>query len=344
MTHATPRIAAALIARDESRCIARCIESIRPFVDRVVLVDTGSKDDTARLAERCGAQVHHMVWPDDFSVARNHALDLADADWTLVIDADEWIDRGGETVRDWCGGPPRIGAVCVHSSFDLPEGALPGAPPPEGRNWLPRLLPRGVRYEGRIHEQPVSALPIVRVPLHIRHDGYLDAQSAGKRDRNLALLLAEARDNPADPYLLYQLGTEAESRKDHQAAAGWYRQSLALTPEAANWRHAMLVRHLHCLGQSGQTETALDLAEAEIATWQDSPDFFFVLGNLLLDRAMSDPAQALAHWLPLAETAWERCLAIGERPDLEGSINGRGSFLARHNLDMMRGQIATLSA
>ena len=91
-------------------------------------------------------------------------------------------------------------------------------------------------------------------------------------------------------------------------------------------------------------ETALDLAERELPAWQESPDFFFVLGNLLLDRALADPAQAVGHWLPLAGTAWERCLAIGERPDLEGSVTGRGSHLARHNLEVLRSQLARFAA
>jgi hypothetical protein len=67
-----------------------------------------------------------------------------------------------------------------------------------------------------------------------------------------------------------------------------------------------------------------------------------VLGNLLLDRAMLDPEQAIEHWLPLAVTAWERCLTIGERPDLEGSVAGRGSHLAQHNIDAVRSQLALL--
>lgn len=344
MKDATARLAATLIARDEARCIVRCLESVRPFVDKILLIDTGSRDDTAALARRCGAQVHHLDWPDDFSAARNHALDLADADWTLVIDADEWILSGGSTLRRWCDDLPRIGAVCIHSAFDQPDASAAGAPPPEGRNWIARLLPRGVRYEGRIHEQPVSSLPMMRLDLHIGHDGYLDAQAAGKRARNLPLLMAELQDHPDDPYLLYQLGTEAETRRDHAAASRWYEKALPRTQRDANWRHAMLVRHLHCLGQSGQVVQALSLAEQEIESWQDSPDFFFVLGNLLLDRAMSDPVQALGHWLPLAAQAWERCLAIGERPDLEGSVHGRGSRLAQHNLDMLHGQLASFAA
>ena len=65
--------------------------------------------------------------------------------------------------------------------------------------------------------------------------------------------------------------------------------------------------------------------------WQHSPDFFFALGDLLLDWATEEPARA-GELLPMIESAWLRCLEIGERPDLEGSVTGRGSTLAARNL------------
>lgn len=334
-------IAAVLIVRDEARCIMRCVESVRPWVDRVVVVDTGSTDDTIELARRAGAEVHRLDWPDDFSAARNRALDLADADWNLVIDADEWIKSGGDGLRAWCQGPQRLGTVCIHSRYDR-AGAKTDGSPAADRSWITRLLPRGVRYEGRVHEQPVSPLPRERLDLHLGHDGYLDAQLADKRDRNRPLLLLELGERPGDPYILFQLGKDAEMRADHAAACDRYGRALAATGEGANWRHELLVRHLHCLGQAGRAEEALALAEAQMEAWKDSPDFFFVVGNLALERAMEDPAQAVDQWLPLAMTAWERCLDIGERPDLEGSVHGRGSHLARHNLDVLRAQMAPL--
>ncbi len=340
MTATPPRIAATLIMRNEARCIRRCLDSVRPYVDALVALDTGSTDDSVAIARACGAQVHHLDWPDDFSVARNHVLALADADWNLVIDADEWIASGGAALREWCDGPPRLGALCIRSSFDLPQPAA--APAPATRSWIARLLPRGVRYAGRIHEQPVSDLPIERIDLRLDHDGYEDAQAAEKRDRNTPMLLAELQADPENPYLLYQLGKEAETARDYRRASDWYGQAAAHIPHGAPWTHALLIRRLHCLGQSGASEEAMAIAGDQMTHWQDSPDFFFVLGNLAMDRAVADPAHALDQWLPLATTAWERCLEIGERPDLEGSVEGRGSHLARHNLDVLRQQIALL--
>lgn len=331
-------IAAVLIARNEARCIVRCLESIGPWVDRMVVLDTGSTDETAALARDCGAEVHHLDWPGDFSTARNRALYLADADWNLIVDADEWIASGGEGLRAWCEAGERLGRVCVHSVFDAesPEDL------PATRSWITRLLPRGVRFRGRVHEQAVSDLPRERLELHLGHDGYLDAQMAGKQGRNRPLLLADLADHPGDPYIAYQLGKEAEGREGWAEAADWYGQAFAATPGTANWRHELTVRHLHCLGQAGRAGEALAIAEEEMPNWPDSPDFFFVVGNLALEQALADPGQAIEQWLPLAVGAWERCLEIGERPDLEGSVHGRGSHLALHNLEVVRAQLALM--
>lgn len=333
MPQRRPVLAAALIARDEARCIRRCLDSIAPWVDRMVVLDTGSTDDTPAIARNAGAEVQHMTWPDSFAVARNQALALADADFNLVLDADEWLNSGGEHLRAWCAGPPRLGRVCIHSDA---EGAS------TTRNWITRVLPRGARYKGRVHEQVASDLPRARIDLHLGHDGYLDAQITGKHGRNHALLLGDLSERPNDPYLLYQLGKDADMRADRADACTHYAQALAVTSADANWRHELVVCALQALSRAGRLQDALDLADAELGNWAQSPDFFFVLGDVLLEQAIADPRQAIGKWLPLASGAWERCLAIGERPALEGSVAGRGSHLAAHNLGVVRSQLAVL--
>jgi hypothetical protein len=66
-----------------------------------------------------------------------------------------------------------------------------------------------------------------------------------------------------------------------------------------------------------------------------------VLGDVLLDFAASRPDQA-ADLLPMIENAWRQCLQIGENPKLEGAVHGRGSHLARHNLDALLGTLAAM--
>jgi len=337
-------IAAVLIVRDEARCLRRCLDSVRPWVDRLVVVDTGSTDDSPAIAAACGAAVHHLRWPDDFARARNHALALADADWNLILDADESIVAGGAAIRPWCDGPPRLGQVRIHSRYDAPAAGFSGAGDATSRSWITRLIPRGVRFAGHVHEQVVSTLPRAQVAVEIDHDGYLDAQLARKRGRNHPLLLRDLAAHPDDPYLLYQLGKDAGGRGDDATAVDAFARAAAGAPAGAAWRHDLIVSHLQALRRQGALAAALALAEDAMATWYESPDFFFEVGCLALDRAAETPARALDTWLPLAVSAWERCLAIGERPDLEGSVRGRGSDLAQHNLSVLRGQLAAMGA
>lgn len=87
---AVPTLSAILITRDEARRIERCLRSI-DFADEVVVVDSGSTDQTVAIARDAGARVTvHADWPG-FGVQKNRALDLACGDWVLSIDADEVV-------------------------------------------------------------------------------------------------------------------------------------------------------------------------------------------------------------------------------------------------------------
>jgi glycosyltransferase involved in cell wall biosynthesis len=84
-------ISLCMIARDEEKTIAKAICSVKEIVDEIVVVDTGSKDDTIRIAESLGAKVFGFTWNHDFSEARNFAKSRCIKDWILVLDADEII-------------------------------------------------------------------------------------------------------------------------------------------------------------------------------------------------------------------------------------------------------------
>jgi tetratricopeptide (TPR) repeat protein len=322
------RLALVMIARDEARSIARALESARPHVDRMIVLDTGSTDATRQIARAAGAEVHEIVWRDDFAAARNAALDQSDADWNLILDADEWLEQGmeslgPETLAPGVGG--FLGAIRVRSLIEDQPGSASQA-------WIARVLPRGVRYAGRIHEQPVSTLPQRRLSLEIGHDGYTSENLARKGERNETLLMRELEETPDDPYLWFQLAKEHQARKRYPQAVFCFTEALKFAPADAGYRHPLVVRTLMMLKANGQLAEALTLADQEVQNWLDSPDFYFIVGHLYLDAAAEAPSQAREHFLPIAESAWMRCLEIGERPDLEGAISGCGGHMAAHNL------------
>jgi len=84
-----PRISAIIITRNEAANIADCLDSVA-FCDERIVVDSGSEDDTVRIAEKMGARVAHRAW-DGFGVQKNFALSLAGGEWVLSIDADERV-------------------------------------------------------------------------------------------------------------------------------------------------------------------------------------------------------------------------------------------------------------
>ncbi len=321
------RLAMVMIARDEAGSIGRALLSVKPHVDAMIVLDTGSADRTAEIARDAGAQVFDFAWRDDFAAARNAALAHSDADWNLILDADEWIEAGGEALAALPAGPGEfLGEVRVASRMDQPgaEGV--------GQAWIARVLPRGVTYAGRIHEQPQSPLPRRRLALGLGHDGYLTAALARKGERNEALLMAELQAEPGDAYLWFQLAKEHQARGRAPQAAICFTEALKLARPDEPWRHALVVRALIALKANGQLADALALADAEVANWLESPDFYFTIGDLYLEAASQEPDRALAEFLPVVELAWKRCLEIGERPELDGAVAGRGSHMAAHNL------------
>jgi glycosyltransferase involved in cell wall biosynthesis len=321
-------VALVMIVRDEARCLARALASARPWVDEMVVVDTGSIDATPQIAREAGARVRRFDWIDDFSAARNHALAQTEAPWRLLLDADEWIAEGAEALAALrTAAPDFVGMVRIASRIDAgPGGAQEDAP-----SWLPRVLPRGVLYEGRIHEQPQAGLPRRPLPLVLGHDGYLGVQMRAKRGRNQRLLELALAERPDDAYLRYQLGKDFEVREDFGAALPHYERAFAANETQAAWRHDLVLRLLFTLKRLRRFEDALQVAQAEMPRWGASPDFFFTLGDLLLDWALAEPARA-AELLPMIESSWLRAVEIGERPELPDSVRGRGSFLAAHNL------------
>jgi glycosyltransferase involved in cell wall biosynthesis len=323
-------IALVMIARNEARCIQRCLDSVRAVVDSTFVLDTGSDDDTAGIAQRAGARVAHFPWCDDFAAARNAALELADADWSLVLDADEWLVDGAAALRELRSCPQSFaGVIRVDNLFGADERAASCSV-----SWLSRVLPRGARYSGRVHEQPDAAWPRRRLDVVVRHDGYLDAPMRGKHGRNDQLLRLALAERPGDAYLHYQLGKDLELRGLYADALPHFRHALAEAGAGEPWRHDLLLRGLFTLKKLGRFADGVVLAQAQHDRFGDSPDYCFALGDLLLDWAAHEPARG-PELVPMIEAAWQRAVSIGERPELPDSVRGRGSFLPAHNLAVL---------
>ena len=98
-----------MIVKDEAENLPRCLASAKDIADEIVVVDTGSGDDTPMIAEKAGAKVNFVPWTDDFAAARNASLDMATQDWILVLDADETLTPAGKDLIEMIKQGRKIG-------------------------------------------------------------------------------------------------------------------------------------------------------------------------------------------------------------------------------------------
>jgi glycosyltransferase involved in cell wall biosynthesis len=315
-----PQLSLAMIVKNEARCLARCLQSIRAIADEMVIVDTGSTDDTIEIAKSFGATISRFDWVNDFSAARNFALEQTGGDWILVLDADEFASEAlGKEIREFIGQRPAVGRLKIVSDFRRGGNTL------RSQCYVSRLFPRGARFEGRIHEQLVSPLPRLDLQSELWHDGYLETQKSG---RNVKLLLTELERQPDNAYLLYQLAIEYTSLDQTENAFQCLRQSFARMKSGDSFAPNVVVDLLYAAMALKQFDAGI--AAMEKAEKPDFPDYYLSRGLFYMNLIRSNAAK-YASELPKIEQSFQRCLALGET-DKYKSVWGSGTFLASYNL------------
>lgn len=138
-----------MIVRDESEVLARCLESIAPAVDEIVVVDTGSVDDTVEIARSFGARVEPFEWIDDFAAARNRSFELAACPYILWLDADDVVLPAElEKLLDL---KPRLEKDVYWMSYDYRQDLFGACTYRLRRDNLVRHRP-GLRWRSPVHE------------------------------------------------------------------------------------------------------------------------------------------------------------------------------------------------
>lgn len=206
------RISACLIAKNEEKNIARCIESFKDAADEIVLVDTGSTDRTVEIAMSYGAKVFYYPWDNNFSNARNHALKRAHGDWVIFLDADEYFADGTGTnikrILAMIHQKNDINSVlCKCSHIDVISKKV------KNTDFHIRIFRNSptMRYLGNIHEslstggKPLKMYTVSERDLKIYHTGYSNDIIESKFQRNLGLLLEDMKNGIGGNILYYYL-------------------------------------------------------------------------------------------------------------------------------------------
>jgi glycosyltransferase involved in cell wall biosynthesis len=312
-----------MIVKNESRYLHRCLQSVVDLVDEMIIVDTGSIDNTKQIGFSYGAKVYDFQWTNNFSEARNFALKRSESNWNIVLDADEYIDqRSIKEILKFIQGDYRIGRIIRKDKF-YQDGELKTS-----HSLISRILPKGASYVGRIHEQVSSKYPKENTSIAVHHDGYL--LKSDRAERNLKLLELELSENPKNDYILYQIAKEYRLAKQYNKANAYYEQCYSLVPPSSLYKPNFIVDYLYNIISIGNLEIGLKVISKERSKLNDYPDFHFVSALLYMELIFKNSVM-YGHLLPMIEKEYLACIKLSHS-DRYDSVIGTGTYLAAYNL------------
>ena len=324
-------IEVSMIVKDGASSLGRCLKSIAPFVDRIVIGDTGSVDDSQAIARDHGAEVLDIPWEQDFARARNRVLERRKCDWVLVLDADEMLDQsGGAEIRKLAEAEdvhayenPRWNYV-RDTSAQL--GYRATQPNPilieETRSYPAYISMPATRffrnhpeiyYEGCVHETVngrASALGLSTgtakfVVHHLGHAEEPEVMRLKKSDTYRTLVEKKLIANPDDAQALIEMGlTELDRARRPVVALRYFERACGLSPEfAAGWLYAGV-----CLARLSKLPEALERLEHAAnlglrsgVLYQAAGDVHFQAGQYAEARQAYMEVAALGEASPLSE-------------------------------------------
>lgn len=327
----TIRLSLCMIVRDNEHTIRAALESIKPFVDELVVVDTGSTDATPDICRELGARLFHFEWCDDFSAARNESLKHARGEWIFWMDSDDEIpSECGRKLRGLVEGEHAADVLGYVMQVHCP-----------GRNAhevtmvdhvkLFRNRP-DLRFEYRIHEQILQAIrraggDIRMTDIHVVHSGS-DRTSEGRRrklERDHRLLELDLQERPDDPFVLYNLGMTYDDEGKPEEAIRYLSRCLSVAdPDASivGKAYALLANSQQRTGRRDEAEVT---CVRGLQRFSDDPELRFRLAAL----------QHASGRLEEAATNYRNLLQPRKRDYLASFDVGIVGYKARQNLALV---------
>lgn len=309
-----PFLSLCAIVKNESDNLARCLASVQPCVDEIIVVDTGSEDGTPEIARQYGAKVGYFEWCDDFAAARNYALSLVTGEWILVLDADEELVVRSADFRETLKSHPEALAYSIIRIEVKPQAGMT----PLHMTRLFRNLPE-IRYVGRFHEQiqyqnrslsdsEASSLDSVRVLHHANSHQQVAAKVV---NRNIPILELARQEEGLSLMLLYSLaGMYGSAGEDEKARDCWEEALERLFPHLIDGNPPEEFGFIPSLvftlaGRSLQNrdyETTMLLCQRGLEWCPNYPPLNYIAGMTLINIGF--PLGAVAYF--------ENCLKLGK--------------------------------
>lgn len=318
-------ISVCIITKNESSNLNICLSRLEPYNFELVVVDTGSTDDTKTIASKYTSNIYDFDWCDDFSAARNFAITKANNEYILFLDTDEFLDNLDyelllNLIKKY---PDRVGKIHIKNLFDS------NGEEKSSNEFISRFFPKKLyNYSGRIHEQltlkdnPTGVIEYYDTPIFVTHTGYQgnSEYKKAKAHRNLTLLLKELEENGDDPYILYQIGRSYFYAQNYTDAIPYFERAMELNLDLnLDYVHTLVITFGYCLIYTEQFQRAMML-EGVYEDFKNDADFLFVMGLIYMYNAQFN--KAIENFL--TATTIPNC-----------SVEGVNSFSAFYNVGVI---------
>ena len=292
------QISACVIVKNEAANISTCLESVQKIVQQIVVIDTGSIDNTVELAKTYGAEIYQYAWDNDFSAAKNFALDRAKGDWVIFLDADEYISA------DTAGNVPNLiekyGNLCDGFITHMSNIDIDNDNKLIDEFFVTRIFRRDpdICFAGTVHEYLMHKkrknrwYKIERSELELLHTGYSSGRVRSKCERNLKILHKELEDDPNNVDLYRYLADAYYGIEDYDQAIMYARKDLATGRKEISYAsrsYRVLLNSLQRQGADFINQEAV--IQESIKAFPLLPDFYAEYGVLFFNRGQYDKSE-----------------------------------------------------
>lgn len=217
------KISLCLIVKNEEEVLQRCLESAKEFADEIIIVDTGSTDNTKEIARQFTDKIYDFEWIDDFSAARNFAFSKATMDYQMWLDADDVVPEKSvqEIIKLKNTLTDNIGIVTMKYVLSFDHSGNPSY-----YSTRERLFKRSENYQWiePVHE----CIPLIGNLLHTEIEiWHIKPQSVGLSFRNIDIYKAlEKSGKDFSPRQLYYFARELRDHNETEKAILYYERFL----------------------------------------------------------------------------------------------------------------------
>lgn len=276
----SPFITLCMIVKNEEKVLKRCLDSIKDYVDEMIIADTGSTDKTKNIALSYTKDIYDFEWRNDFSAARNFVQSQATGKWIIFLDADEYVD--GDNMEEIIHQLKSIKEMNKYDAFVVTlinfVGTLAG-----NVTQCPSIRiyknDSSIQFQRKIHEQLYKEdgeLSIGSINLNIYHSGYLTStfEEKNKTERNIVLIEREIKKNPNNGFDYYNLGNEYLAEWKVEEALTFYRKAYQLKgSKDILWVPMAVERIIFCLIELKMYTEALEVIKDSIDYWPNAGDY-----------------------------------------------------------------------